>query len=73
MINLEPGKIKYRYRVGGYDPVNQIIKKSNEFSFVTAPIPSPEEKTTIAMLGDQVILLSSLTVYDLFMIYFIYF
>jgi hypothetical protein len=55
MIGLEPGKIPYRYRVGGFDSVSQVIKRSTEFSFVSAPLPAPEQKTTFAMLGDQVI------------------
>jgi hypothetical protein len=54
MANLEPGKNTYRYRVGGYDSVAQVVKRSADFSFTTPPLPSPEQKTTFAMLGDQV-------------------
>jgi hypothetical protein len=54
MVGLEAGKVPYRYRVGGYDSVSQEIKRSADFSFVSAPLPAPEQKTTFAMLGDQV-------------------
>jgi hypothetical protein len=53
MLDLIPGKLSYKYRVGGYDPVNQVIKYSQEFEFETAPNTNPNQKTTMAMLGDQ--------------------
>lgn len=53
MIHLVPGKNRYKYRVGGYDSVNQTIRRSQDFSFVTAPVNNPHQKNTFAMLGDQ--------------------
>ncbi len=57
MIDLVPGKVQYKYRVGGYDSANQTIRRSKDFNFVSAPVSAANDKTVFAMLADQVILL----------------
>ena len=52
MFNLQPGKVSYKYRVGGYD-TNQTVHRSKEFVFNTIPLPDKDQKTTFGMLGDQ--------------------
>lgn len=54
MVNLLPGKASYKYRVGGFDPINATIRYSQDFTFHSAPEPNPEQKTTFATFGDQV-------------------
>lgn len=54
MVGLTPGKTPYRYRVGGYDPVNATIRRSQDFSFASAPTANPDQNTKFAMFGDQV-------------------
>eukprot|EP00602_Paraphysomonas_sp_CaronLab_P010383 CAMPEP_0185024586 /NCGR_PEP_ID=MMETSP1103-20130426/7716_1 /TAXON_ID=36769 /ORGANISM="Paraphysomonas bandaiensis, Strain Caron Lab Isolate" /LENGTH=561 /DNA_ID=CAMNT_0027557601 /DNA_START=46 /DNA_END=1728 /DNA_ORIENTATION=+ len=53
MVDLIPGKKQYRYRVGGYDPVNSTIRRSKDFMFSSSPEPNPDQKTTFATFGDQ--------------------
>ena len=55
VINLIPGKVQYKYRVGGYDGVNQTTRRSQDINFVSAPERNnPDQKNVFAMLGDQV-------------------
>jgi hypothetical protein len=53
MIELTPGKTSYKYRVGGYDPVNATMRRSKDFTFSSAPVPEADKKTTFATFGDQ--------------------
>jgi len=52
MVNLIPGKLSYKYRVGGYDSSGE-AHKSQDFSFETVPLNLPHQETVFAMLGDQ--------------------
>ena len=54
MVGLSPGKKSYRYRVGGFDPVNSTTRHSQEFTFQSPPTVDANQKTVFAMLGDQV-------------------
>lgn len=53
MIDLAPGKKAYKYRVGGLDSASNTVRRSKDFTFYSAPEPSPEQKTTFATFGDQ--------------------
>jgi len=52
MTGLTPGA-KYKYRVGGFDIVNNTMRYSKEFTFNAAPVPSANQKTTFAYLADH--------------------
>ena len=54
MVDLVPGKKAYKYRVGGLDAVNNVVRRSKDFTFSSAPEPAPDQKTTFATFGDQV-------------------
>lgn len=54
MIQLIPNKQSYKYRVGGFDIVNNTIRRSKDYIFKTAPNTNiKNQKNTFAMLGDQ--------------------
>lgn len=54
MVDLVPGKKAYKYRVGGLDAGSDVVRRSKEFTFSSAPEPAPDQKTTFATFGDQV-------------------
>ncbi|CAM9280344.1 unnamed protein product, partial [Ectocarpus fasciculatus] len=53
MVDLVPGKKAYKYRVGGLDAGSDVVRRSKEFTFSSAPEPAPDQKTTFATFGDQ--------------------
>lgn len=52
MTNLTP-EHRYKYRVGGYDTVNQTMRYSDEFSFQAAPLPNPSHTTRVFTGADH--------------------
>ena len=62
MVQLTPGKVAYKYRVGGYDDSGN-THLSQDFTFHSVPNNAPNEETVFAMLGDQVIILFMLFVF----------
>lgn len=52
MVDLFPGKKAYKYRVGGTTPYNT-VRRSQDFTFHTAPESTSNQKNTFALLGDQ--------------------
>jgi len=44
---------KYKYRVGGFDPVNNTMRFSKEFNYKSAPVSNPDRKTVVATGGDH--------------------
>lgn len=52
MTDLSPDS-HYKYRVGGFDNVNQTMRYSEEFTFKAAPLPSPDRTTRVFTGADH--------------------